>query len=216
MKKAAAGFLAGVLLTLSATAYADDIHAAMGKVVDGTYPLIIDGKRSERDVIVVDDTSYLPVRAAGEMFGYDVDFVSDQVLLDKKKSTAGSTSGTGSSTGSTSGAGTDADAQAPALPAGPVSVRTSLFTLGSNKGTLLERDGNIYLSALVFSNFLSASGNTASITLPGRAKVEFNYNGEYQEGVQGFNDSGGLYVLLSALGLKAVPNGKTGIQLVQN
>ncbi|WP_438444436.1 hypothetical protein [Gorillibacterium sp. sgz5001074] len=213
MKKAAAGFLAGVLLTMSATAYADDIQSAIGKLVDGTYPLVIDGKKAAKDVIVVDGTSYLPVRAAGELFGYDVDFVKEQVVLTKKKTSSNGTSGSSDGTGASAG-GAGGSVSENGVPLGPVSVKTSLFTVGQSKATLTERDGTLYISALVFEKYLSATSTTVTITLPGRSKLEFPYNAEYKTGVAGYNENG-LFVKLSALGLSAVSSGSSGVLLVQ-
>lgn len=200
MKKIAAGFLAGVLVATTATAYAQKIEMMVGKVIDGTFPLYIDGKKVDQDVIDVEGTSYLPVRKASELFGYQVDFTNDQVVL--KKNSGGSSSSTGSASSGSAAAN------------GLVAVKTGLFTLGTAKGVLVEQDGEQYLSALVFSKYLSSDGTTVTIQLPTGGSAEFPAKGEYEAGCSGYVSNGSLFVSLSALGLSA-QTGSSGITLVK-
>jgi hypothetical protein len=88
MKKIIAGILIGISLSLGFTAYADDIVSLIGKKVDGSFPLIINNLRADKDVLVINGTSYLPVRSAAALFGYDVSFNADlMVVLNKKVET---------------------------------------------------------------------------------------------------------------------------------
>lgn len=88
MKRIIFGILIGAVLTLTTSAYAEEIESMIGKVVQGSFPLTIDGKRAEKDVLVIDGTSYIPVRAASELFGYDVLFDPEgKVILEKKGAT---------------------------------------------------------------------------------------------------------------------------------
>lgn len=82
MKKLITGVIIGILISTSFSVYADSL---IGKTIKATFPLFIDGEQASQNVIVVEGTSYLPVRAAGEMFGYDVRFDSEsnEVFLDK-------------------------------------------------------------------------------------------------------------------------------------
>jgi hypothetical protein len=82
MKKIMFGLILGIGLTLTASVYADDIQTMIGKTVEGSFPLEIDGKLSEKDAIVIEGTSYIPVRAAGELFGYEVSFIDSKVKLE--------------------------------------------------------------------------------------------------------------------------------------
>src|SRR5690606_26139346 len=41
------------------------------------------GERSAQDVLIIEDRSYIPVRSALTMFGYDVDYEDGKVLLEK-------------------------------------------------------------------------------------------------------------------------------------
>ena len=78
MKKFISGLIVGLIICSSLIVFADTI---IGKQVQGLFPLIINGQRCDKDAIVIDGTSYLPVRKAGEMFGYEVDFKDNEVIL---------------------------------------------------------------------------------------------------------------------------------------
>lgn len=78
VKKFLAGILFGSILVFSITGYADSL---IGKQIDATFPLLINNEQSPKDVVSIEGTSYLPVRSAGEMFGYDVNFINNQVIL---------------------------------------------------------------------------------------------------------------------------------------
>jgi hypothetical protein len=86
MKKIVLGMLLGIGLSLGATTYADDIVSLIGKKVDGSFPLLINNVRADKDVLVIDGTSYLPVRSAAALFGYDVSFNADLMVILTKKS----------------------------------------------------------------------------------------------------------------------------------
>jgi hypothetical protein len=85
MKRIFLGILIGFGLSLGVTAYADDIVSLIGKKVDGSFPLIINNVRADKDVLVIDSTSYLPVRSAATLFGYDVSFNADLMVILTKK-----------------------------------------------------------------------------------------------------------------------------------
>jgi hypothetical protein len=85
MKKYFLGAIVGVLLTLSATTYADDITSLIGKTVQGVFPVKVNGDALAKTAIVIDGTSYLPVRAIGDAVGYDVSFNADLGIELKKK-----------------------------------------------------------------------------------------------------------------------------------
>ncbi|MEX2461711.1 MAG: hypothetical protein WD469_10540 [Paenibacillaceae bacterium] len=88
MKKIILGMIIGIGLSLGVTTYADDIVSMIGKKVEGSFPLIINNARADKDVLVIDGTSYLPVRSAALLFGYDVSFNADlMVVLTKKNET---------------------------------------------------------------------------------------------------------------------------------
>lgn len=76
MKKFILGLLVGCLITFSTSVFAEEI-SMVGKVIQGVMPLYIDGQRAEKDLIVVDGTSYAPMRAASDLFGYTIEYVPE-------------------------------------------------------------------------------------------------------------------------------------------
>jgi hypothetical protein len=88
MKKFIIGILIGMCLMLSASVYADDIKtevkSLIGMQVEGTFPIQINNSQLQSNAIVVDNTSYLPVRTIAELFNSDVSFIDNQVILKAK------------------------------------------------------------------------------------------------------------------------------------
>lgn len=82
MKKQVAGFLAGAIFTLSATAFADDIKSLVGKKVQAEYTVEVDGK--VLNTVVVEGKNYAPVRAIGEAAGYSIVVDGKKVILNSE------------------------------------------------------------------------------------------------------------------------------------
>lgn len=85
MKKFMMGLIVGVLITISTSVIAEETDV-VGKVIDATMPLFIDGQQADKDLIVVDGTSYAPMRAASGYFGYDIEYIPDKKEVAMKKS----------------------------------------------------------------------------------------------------------------------------------
>jgi hypothetical protein len=83
IKKYAIGILVGAALTIGVSAHAE-VASMIGKVVQGSFPFEINGQKAEKDVLVIDDTSYVAIRDAGEMFGYDISFIDSKVIAKPK------------------------------------------------------------------------------------------------------------------------------------
>lgn len=75
MKKYIIGGLVGFMLSLGVGAHAEVINM-IGKVVDGAFPVKVNGKTLANSAIVIEGTSYLPVREFGDSLGMDVKFDS--------------------------------------------------------------------------------------------------------------------------------------------
>lgn len=82
MKRFIVGAMFGMLLALAGTAFAGGM---IGKSVDTVYPLFVNDTRCQVDAISIEGTSYIPVRSAAGLFGYDVNFTSDVIMLTKQK-----------------------------------------------------------------------------------------------------------------------------------
>ncbi len=69
------GLIVGAVAVISSTAAAQTvINNMIGKTIDGQYPVSISGETLTNPAIVVDGTSYLPVRQFGQKAGYIVTF----------------------------------------------------------------------------------------------------------------------------------------------
>lgn len=86
MKKLVVGILIGFVLAFTASAYADQIESLVGRTIEGEFPVTINGERLEKKAIVIDGTSYLPVRAIAEAVYQNVYFDADLgIALTKKE-----------------------------------------------------------------------------------------------------------------------------------
>lgn len=81
------GILIGFALSFAVGAHAEVVKM-IDKVVEGTFPVSIQGKKLDVDAVVIEGSTYLPVRVLGEATGYDVKFDPNQgVSLEKKGTT---------------------------------------------------------------------------------------------------------------------------------
>ncbi|MEO2261171.1 hypothetical protein ABGV43_30135 [Paenibacillus amylolyticus] len=96
MKKYVAGFLAGAVFVLSASAFADDIQSLIGKKIQGEAVVELNGQALDT-AIIVDGKSYAPVRVIGEAAGYDVSMQNKKIILDEKSSATVTVPGKGQS-----------------------------------------------------------------------------------------------------------------------
>jgi hypothetical protein len=72
MKKYFIGILIGAILTISTTAFADDIKNLIGKKVDGQQTVTLDGK-SIGKAVIIQGKSYVPVREITNGFGGNIE-----------------------------------------------------------------------------------------------------------------------------------------------
>lgn len=85
MKKFVAGFLIASLIFSVSTAFAAEVKTMIGRVIQGQFDITVDGQKLSNPVIVVDGTSFAPVREFGEAIGYNVLFTTEGgVVLEKK------------------------------------------------------------------------------------------------------------------------------------
>lgn len=77
MKRFVMGVIVGCVFMISATVIAEEYNI-LGKIVDATMPLYIDGQKAEKDLIIIEGTSYAPMRAAAGLFGYEIEYVPDK------------------------------------------------------------------------------------------------------------------------------------------
>lgn len=97
MKKYFAGFLAGAIFALSSTVFADEISSLIGKEVDGTAEVSLNGE-TIGSAVIIDGTSYAPVRVISEATGLDVAYNDGVVQLESNDAVTTSTTETTSDT----------------------------------------------------------------------------------------------------------------------
>jgi len=88
MRKYFVGAIFGFLLSISVTVYGEEVKSLVGEVIQGQFPVKVNGEELTNKAIVVDGTSYLPVREFGEKLGMEVKFDADLgIELSKKVTT---------------------------------------------------------------------------------------------------------------------------------
>jgi hypothetical protein len=88
MKKFILGVIVGIAVATTSSVYADEIKSVIGKSIDGELPVKIAGKELDTQAIVVEGTSYLPVRAVGESLNMEVTYDASTGVELKQKGAA--------------------------------------------------------------------------------------------------------------------------------
>jgi parvulin-like peptidyl-prolyl isomerase len=83
MRKVIVSFVAGILVAIGTSAAYAEVTSMIGKRVDGQFPLKIDGELSEIPAITIEGVSYIPLRAAGELFGAQVSWLDGEIIMEK-------------------------------------------------------------------------------------------------------------------------------------
>lgn len=221
MKKYVIGGIAGFLLATTLSAHAEEITSLIGKTIQGSFPFQIEGKTLATPAIVVDGTSYLPVRALGEATGYDVSFDADLGISLKKKE-AQPPSPTPSPTSTPTPTPSPSATPEPQVPGDPSSgyqaIKTVILSLDDEKTQkstgefgLIQVDGARYVSLTTLSSFYTVSWGDPMLQLSygGQLVGSFATNSHYSKGTGSFIYDGTVYINLSLLKLKGSVNGDT-------
>lgn len=91
MRKVIVSFVAGILVAIGTSAAYAEVTSMIGKQVDGQFPLKIGGELSEVPAITIDGVSYIPLRAAGEIFGAKVSWLDGEIIMEKTNGIGGAT-----------------------------------------------------------------------------------------------------------------------------
>lgn len=81
MRKVIVSFVAGILVAIGTSAAYAEVTSMIGKRVDGQFPLKIGGELSEIPAITIEGVSYIPLRAAGELFGAQVSWMDGEIIM---------------------------------------------------------------------------------------------------------------------------------------
>jgi hypothetical protein len=85
MKKYLIGAIFGIVLSFSVSVYAEEVKSLIGRAIEGQFPVKVDDKQLDNQAIVIDGTSYLPVRAIGDALNMEVGFNADLGITLKSK-----------------------------------------------------------------------------------------------------------------------------------
>lgn len=88
MRKYVIGIFVGFALSFAVGAHAEVINM-IGKTIEGSFPIKIDGKQLENQAVVVEGSSYLPVRAIGDALGMEILFDANLGIELKQKGDVG-------------------------------------------------------------------------------------------------------------------------------
>ena len=75
-----------LIISVAAAAIADVQGNLVGKAVEGLFPVVLNGSTLDKQAIVIDGTSYLPVRTVAEALNMNVSFENNTVILEKTNS----------------------------------------------------------------------------------------------------------------------------------
>jgi hypothetical protein len=196
MRKYMIGALFGFILAFGISAHAEVVNM-IGKVVDGTFNVKVGDKTLDTPAIVIEGTSYLPVRAFGDATGYDVGFDANLgITMTPKMYTP---------------APSPQKMQLNVQNVPHVIFLGNEYRLNSDPN-YIEVDGNQYVSLVTFDKKIYRIGYEnpfAVFKSDSQNDVRINVSGDYSSGVDGFQYNATSYVKLSAFGLKATVNGDT-------
>jgi hypothetical protein len=174
MKRFLAGILAGGILMANTPVFADTV---IGKAVQGTLPLYVNGSRVDQDLIVIDGTSYIPLKAAAGLLDYDIQWMEKerQVVMNRKS----------------------AKKESPRLTCRVVS---SYVVEGDANEEGVYVDGEAYAPLAHFRQYVTWRKPTVTVKLPNQEAINIDIERAYVSGCDGFTGDR-TYLRIGALGL---------------
>jgi len=208
MKKYIAGFIAGVFATVGITAFADEVRSFIAE--KATFDVYVAGEKfeSEKPPVVIEGSTYLPLKATGEALGVDVTWNEKERrgFGDVKENQEAIVSPVPTSTPVPTNI--TVHATTPETSKGTVKksyyYKSNILPEVVGKFPMLTLDGENYLLPGTFgmSNIVYGDNGTISIQLPGKEPIPVTNNNSIKH-------EGQTFVKLSALGLKARIEGDT-------
>jgi len=84
VKRVLFGLILGLGLMFPFSTAGAEVFSMIGKKIEGSFPVTLNGQRAEKDAIVVEGTSYLPIRVVAELFNADVAFIDSEIVITPK------------------------------------------------------------------------------------------------------------------------------------
>ena len=206
MRKYIIGMLVGFVLAFSLSAHAEDIKTAIGKVIQGEFPVKINGKQLDKNAIVIEGSSYLPVRVMGDALGLDVSFNADLGIELKKKETEATTK-EGKSVHSNATATTDEWLQEKIKNAPSYKVKSKSLPIKKPEDArfkYLNLDGEFYMELTALNGeYVRWISPNFVLSLPDSQPiiVYVPIGKAYSTGINSFRQDGIAYINYSSIGL---------------
>lgn len=196
MRKYIIGAIAGFFLATAVTAHAEVVNM-IGKVVDGAFPVKVNGAQLQNSAIVIEGTSYLPVREFGESLGMDVKFDANMGIELTQKATPAPTS--------IPTVNVEQEAKNAVMNAPSYAVKSASLDIlnGRDNTKVMIIDDSVYITANnALGGYVSFDGINTKITVNGKT-VSFEGAPNYKTGSDAFMLGADVFVRVSALDLKA-------------
>lgn len=209
MRKYIVGFIIGVFMTASVSAYADNIVSLVGKQVQGEFLVMVNGKELPQKAVVIDGSSYAPVRAIGESAGYDVGFDPNRGI-DLRSGGVTNVASVPDNVGTSAPIRkSDADIVAESYRGSKEYKFTSTIAAVEGTSQIVNVEGVDYIPAYpILKDHFNFDGTTITIELDGK-KVSFPKTQTYTKGIDGFMFGGEAFINVSSIGLNATVQGDT-------
>lgn len=209
MKKYISGFILGVLTTVGITVFAEEVKSFIAE--KATFDVYVAGEKFESDkpAVVIDGSTYLPLRATGEALGVPVEWNAEKRRVevgDVKENQEAIVSPVPTSTPVPTNI--PVHATTPETSKGTVKksyyYKSNILPEVVGKFPMLTLGGENYLLPGTFgmSNIVYGDNGTISIQLPGKEPVPVTNNNSIKH-------EGQTFVKLSSLSLKARIEGDT-------
>jgi Mg2+ and Co2+ transporter CorA len=86
MKKTIFGIIIGLFIGITGSAYAEEVTSYIGKTIKGQFPVIINGVELEKPGLVLEGTTFVPIRLVADALGQNISFIDSTVILTPKES----------------------------------------------------------------------------------------------------------------------------------
>jgi hypothetical protein len=191
LKKLVIGVVIGFVLSLPLTANGA-VQSLIGKVVDGEFTVTVNKSLLPNKAIVIEGTSYLPVRTLSDATGYNVYFEANKGidLVDKKL---------------------DVQEKLNSIDKGTTELPVKLPNgeISNAKSKYFVVDGNVYLYLMSLASYIKDPSyndleHELTFTVPDKGQLKLKLYADYSPGADGLvSSNGGTYLKISTLDLKA-------------
>jgi len=210
MKKYISGFIVGVLTTVGITVFAEEVKSFIAE--KATFDVYVAGEKFESDkpAVVIDGSTYLPLRATGEALGVNVEWNAEKRRVEVGEMKATISEATPASTKIPTNI--PVTTPVPMPPSQTKGAAQNWYNFRSDiipnadGFPMITKDGEHYLLLSLFGQdniiYPETKDGFYSVKLPGTEPVQLSENNTVKY-------EGRTFVKVSSLGLKARIEGDT-------